>query len=121
MSLRSIFVVILALVTASRLFGADLAGKWTASFDTQIGEQHYTYDFKVTGDTVTGTAKSDNGEVQIKEGKLNGDTVTFVENLNFQGMELRIVYTGKISGDEIKFTRNVADIANENLVAKRAK
>ena len=115
------FTMILALLASSSVFGADLAGKWTAAFDTQIGEQHYTYDFKVSGDTVTGTAKSDNGEVQIKDGKLNGDTVTFVENLNFQGMELRIVYTGKISGDEIKFTRNVADIASENLVAKRAR
>ncbi len=121
MALRIVFGVMLALLASSSIFGADLDGKWTASFDTQIGEQHYTYDFKTSGNTVTGTAKSDNGEVQIKDGKLNGDTVTFVENLNFQGMELRIVYTGKISGDEIKFTRNVADFANENLVAKRVK
>ena len=32
-----------------------------------------------------------------------GDTVTFVENLEFQGMTIRIEYTGKIvSADEIK-------------------
>ena len=37
-------------------------------------------------------------------------------------MDLKISYTGKIvSDDEIKFTRDVAGIANEELVAKRAK
>jgi hypothetical protein len=32
---------------------ADITGKWTASFDTQIGEQRYTYEFKVTGSQLT--------------------------------------------------------------------
>jgi hypothetical protein len=37
-------------------------------------------------------------------------------------MPLRIVYSGQMtSADEIKFTRNVAGIANENFVAKRVK
>jgi len=35
-------------------------------------------------------------------------------------MPLRITYKGKISGDEIKFTRNVADIADEPFVAKQS-
>ena len=52
---------------------------------------------------------------------INGDDITFVEMLDFQGQSIRIVYKGKISGDEIKFTRNVADFATEDLVAKRAK
>lgn len=47
--------------------------------------------------------------------------MSFVENLNYQGMDLRIVYKGKVSGDEIKFTRVVADMFTEELVAKRAK
>jgi hypothetical protein len=45
----------------------------------------------------------------------------FVENLDFQGQPLRIEYKGKISGDEIKFQRKVADVATEDFVAKRAK
>jgi hypothetical protein len=101
---------------------ADINGKWTAVFDTQIGQQHYTYDFKVSGSQLTGKLKSDNGESEIKEGKVDGDTVTFVENLKFQDMDLRIEYTGTVvSADEIKFKRKVADFATEELVAKRAK
>jgi hypothetical protein len=37
-------------------------------------------------------------------------------------MDIRITYTGTIaSSDEIKFTRQVGDIATEELVAKRKK
>ena len=104
------------------VYAADITGKWTASFDTQVGQQNYTYDFQVKGAQLTGKAKSANGESELKDGKVTGDTVTFVENLDFQGMALRIEYTGKIvSDDEIKFTRKVADLATEELVAKRAK
>jgi len=110
--------LLLALVPA---WGADVAGKWTATFETQIGTQNYTYDFKVDGGKLTGTAKSANGESELAEGVVNGDDIAFVENLNYQGQALRVVYKGKVSGDEIKFTRNVADMVSEDLVAKRAK
>jgi hypothetical protein len=102
-------------------FAADFNGKWTAEFDTQIGLQKYTYEFHVDGATVTGKATNEHGENAIQEGKIDGDTISFVENLNFQGNDLRITYTGKINGDEIKFTRKVADFATEDLTAKRVK
>jgi hypothetical protein len=118
---KLLFVITTAILMSAPAFGADITGTWTASFDTQVGVQHYTYTFKVEGNKLTGTAKSDNGTVQITEGTVNGDDVAFVENLEYQGMPLRIVYKGKVSGDEIKFTRVVADMFNEELVAKRAK
>jgi hypothetical protein len=34
-------------------------------------------------------------------------------------MPLRIVYKATLSGDELKISRNVADIATEEAVAKR--
>jgi hypothetical protein len=100
----------------------DISGKWTASFETQIGNQTYTYDLVVKDGAVTGKAKSNLGEAVIKDGKVDGKKVTFVELLNMDGSEVRIVYTGEIvSGDEITFVREVAEIAKETLVAKRAK
>jgi len=102
---------------------ADFNGTWTAAIDTQVGVQNYTFTFKVEGEKLTGKAKSAfaEAETEITEGVVKGDDISFVENLNFQGMPLRITYKGKISGDEIKFTRNVAEIADEPFVAKRSK
>jgi hypothetical protein len=116
------FVLILAVMTTAAL-GADVTGTWTASFDTQVGAQKYTYTFKVDGNKLTGKAKSElaNSESEIVEGTVNGDDISFVENLNFQDMPLRIVYKGKIAGDEIKFTRTILDMITEELIAKRVK
>jgi hypothetical protein len=112
---------ILVLGLALSAWAADISGQWTATFNTQVGEQHYTYTFKVDGEKLTGTAKNDNGTSDIQSGTVKGDDVTFVENLDYQGQKLVITYTGKISGDEIKFTRDVGGVAKEDLVAKRVK
>jgi len=107
------------------LLGADAAnisGTWTGSFDSQIGKQDYTYTFVAKGSQLTGRAKSANGDTEITDGKIDGNKVTFVENLNFQGMPLHIVYTGTVtSADQIDFTRDVAGIAMEKFTAKRNK
>ena len=109
-----------ALLPLAPAFAAGATGKWTASIDTQIGVQNYTYDFKVDGNKLTGKAKSQFGETEIAEGTVKGDEIAFVENLNFEGQQLRIAYTGKISGDEIKFNRKVGELASEDFVARRA-
>ncbi|MBZ5618180.1 MAG: hypothetical protein LAQ69_05495 [Acidobacteriia bacterium] len=118
---RLLVSTVLALAMFAPAFGAEVAGKWTAAIDTQIGVQNYTYDFKVDNGKLTGKAKSQYGETEISEGTVKGDEIAFIENLNFQGQALRIEYKGKISGDEIKFTRQVGEVATEEFVAKRAK
>jgi hypothetical protein len=116
--LSSLIVLVLCTVA----YAADFNGTWTAAIETQVGTQNYTYTFKVEGEKLTGRTKSQFGESEITEGVVKGDDITFVENLNYEGMPLKITYKGKISGtDEIKFTRNVADIADETFVAKRSK
>ena len=101
---------------------ADVSGTWTAAFDTQIGEQSYTYEFAVDGMKLTGMAKSANGESEITDGKIEGDKVTFIEHLNYQGMMLDITYTGKIiSADEVQFMRDVGGQGGEEFTAKRKK
>jgi len=122
-SLSFIMLIIAALTLTVR--AADITGTWKAEFDTQIGLQKYTFTLKQDGTMVTGKAVSDiegeKQEVELQEGKIDGDTITFVEMLTFQGNEIRISYKGTISGDEIKFTRNVEDFITEELVAKRQK
>ena len=125
MTKRSVaFSILVTVAFCVAAFAAgDFNGAWTAAIDTQIGVQNYTFTFKVAGEKVTGKATSAfaGADTEITEGVVKGDDISFVENLNYQGMPLRITYKGKISGDEIKFTRNVAEIADEPFVAKRSK
>jgi len=104
---------------------ADATGKWTAEFETQVGVQKYTFDLKAEGGKVTGKASfermGEKGEVELQDGKVAGDDISFVETLDFQGNKVPITYAGKVAGDEIKFTRKVGDFATEEFVAKRVK
>ena|ERR1017187_1509674 len=103
----------------------DVTGTWKSEFDSQIGTQKYTFTFKQDGTNLTGKANSEitdqEREADLKEGKIDGDAISFVEMLNFQGNDIRITYTGKLTTNvnEINFTREVGDIAKEEIVAKR--
>lgn len=95
--LQAILVAVLMIVAAStHAWGADITGTWKASFDTQIGQQNYTYTFVVKGTTLTGKIQSEmGGTTQILEGKVDGDKVSFVEIFKYGGMEVRISYSGQ--------------------------
>jgi enterochelin esterase-like enzyme len=114
-------VAIAVLSIAAR--AADVTGTWKVEFDTQRGLQKYTFTLKQEGAAVTGKASVEmtdqKREAEFKEGKVENDTVSFVEIINAQGNDLRITYTGKISGDEIKFTRQVGEFGKSEATAKR--
>lgn len=122
---RALVVAVLPFASYSAL-GADLSGTWTASFDTQVGKQVYTFVFHVQGETLTGTAKSTVADAATDERsldnvKVSGNTVSFAETFTFQGMPLTITYTGEVAGDDmINFKRDVAGFTEE-FVAQRQK
>lgn len=124
---KTIALASLALASVTSVCSAEesVAGKWKGEFDSQIGVQKYTYDFKLDGTNLTGKAlgekETGTNEVAITEGKINKDEISFIEPLKIQDNEIRIEYTGKIKGDEIKFHRKVGDFAEEDFVAKRLK
>ena len=103
-------------------YAADISGTWTASFDTQVGKQEYTYTLEVDGTALTGTAKSNLiGDSTLSDGKVDGNKISFVEKGTYQGMPLQFNYTGEIAGDEIRFKRELMGFPAEEFVAKRAK
>ena len=101
---------------------ADVSGTWTASFDTQVGKQDYTYVLKVDGAALSGTAKSNLlGDSTLLDGKVDGNKISFVEKGTYQGMPLQFNYTGELAGDEIKFKRELMGFPAEEFVATRSK
>ena len=64
---------------------ADITGTWKTEFDTQRGLQKYTFTLKQDGTKVTGKAsverEGEKREAELKDGKVEGNTVTFVEPL----------------------------------------
>jgi hypothetical protein len=102
---------------------AELAGRWTAEFESPIGVQKYVYVFKKTGDALSGEATFErsigNGAVPLQNVKVDGDKISFDEPLSIDGNNITISYTGTLVGDELKLTRVVGDFGSEQLTAKR--
>jgi hypothetical protein len=117
--------VTLALLGSAR--AADLTGKWKAEFDSQIGVQKYLFEFKTDGEKLTGHATGERdgqkpAAVEIKEGKVTKDEISFIEVVKIQDQEVRIEYKGKFTNDdELKLHRKVGDFAEYDIVAKRVK
>jgi hypothetical protein len=111
--------------TLAAVHAADVTGKWKSDFDTQIGHLKYTYELKADGEKLTGKAFREldgtKTTIDIVDGKVKGDEVSFVEPIKFHDQDVRIEYKGKLDGDQIKFTRKVGEFATEEIVAKREK
>jgi hypothetical protein len=124
--MKSRFFSMLSLLLAVSLTAAaaELPGRWTAEFDSPIGVQKYVYEFKGAGDSLTGEASYEHslgkGTVPLSKLKIEGDKVSFEEPLTFDGNTITIMYSGTLSGDELKLTRVVGDFGSEQLTAKRA-
>ena len=111
-----------ALIASAR--AADIDGKWKAELDSQIGKQVYVFELKADGEKLTGKAIADRPQVgktetEIKNGKIVKGEVSFTEALKIQDRDVVIEYKGKLVGDELKLHRNVVDIADYDIVAKR--
>jgi hypothetical protein len=103
----------------------NVTGTWKAEFDSQIGNQKYTFDLKQEGAVITGKISSvvegEKHETVVKDGKLDGTKISFIEVFKFQDNEINITYTGTVGQDLIDFTRQVGDFATEKITAKRVK
>src|SRR4029079_1509026 len=123
MIIRTAMTLVALVALSLPALAQEVNATWKAEFDTQRGLQKYTFTLKRDGKNVSGKATAEvNGqkrEIDLKEGKIDGDTVSFVETINVQDRELKITYTGKVAADGIKFTRQVGDFGSSEAVAKR--
>jgi hypothetical protein len=121
--LFSVLSLALVLATVARAADAGINGKWHAEFESQMGTQKYTFEFKADGEKLTGNATSERQDQkstsEIKNGKIAKDEVSFSETLKFQDQEISVEYKGKLVGDELKLHRKVGDFAEYDIVAKR--
>ncbi len=96
-------IAVLALLIAGAVFAADISGKWKGTAEGPNGTIERTFTFKVDGNKLTGETESEMmGKATINDGKIDGDSISFSITANFQGNELKLQYSGKVAGDEIK-------------------
>jgi hypothetical protein len=102
---------------------ASIDGKWIAQVPGRDGTpRETTFTFKADGDKLTGTMSGRQGDIQIADGKITGDDISFSVTQTMGDNTIKRAFTGKISGDEIKMKRAATEQTQAaEFVAKRAK
>ena len=89
----------------------DVTGNWKAALDVQGASLPLVFHLTSKDGVVTGTIDGlpSGAPTQIHDGKLDGDTVTFWLNSDYQGTTYKIVCKGKVSAAGIAFTIGTED------------
>jgi hypothetical protein len=109
--LAGLFALLAALPA---VHAADVSGTWKGAFDFEGSNVPLTIHLTVGGAAVTGTVEGlPTTPAEIHDGKIDGDTVTFWVNTDYQGQTYKLLYTGKVSaaGDAIAFTFGTEDLS----------
>ena len=106
---RHIAITGLLLLLAGIASAADLTGTWKGAFSFQDQSVPLTLELKGAS-TVTGSIVGfPSGVTEIKEGKLEGDTLSFWVMIEYEGNPVKLVFKGKAAEAEIKFDFGTAD------------
>jgi len=123
--MRSVVFVVALFLAAGCAFGADIDGKWTGKYDTGMGGEpmNMEYTFKAEGTTLKGTTIGGaNGEqIPIKDGKIDGNKISFSVSVDFGGMDMSFAYTGELSGDTLKLKFSMGEMPGGEFTVNRAK
>jgi hypothetical protein len=96
---------------------ADIDGKWTAGIQREGATVTETLLLKANGKTLTGSLRRTGPAVDISEGVINGNEVSFkVARPNAGTQE----YKGALSGGSLKLTMNGSRGAHREIVFKKA-
>ena len=105
MKTRTLIVLTLVILfSLAAIAAVDPNGTWTGTFHTREGGAfEVTLNLKASGNNLTGTyGQGAQEDVNIENGKLNGDQVTFSITRHNGERTFKINYTGKIDGNTMK-------------------
>ncbi len=100
---------------------AEVGGDWSGSFDFNGTAVPVVFHLKKDGATVSGTIDGMGpAPTDIHEGKVDGDTLSFWVNSDYEGQTYTLVYKGKVAAGQIDFTFGTADGAwGSSVTAKK--
>lgn len=124
MKIRTILAAgLIQLAAFSIALAADVTGKWTGEVQGRNGPRPINFTLKADGDKLTGKILGMGGrETDITDGKVNGDEISFTVVNEFNGNTVKILYSGKVSGDELKMkSQREGGDRTQEFTAKREK
>lgn len=96
----------------------DVSGTWELNVESPMGSRASDAIFTQTGEALGGKMVSPRGETPLT-GTVSGETVKFGINVNVQGQNLQIDYTGTVTGDTMSGTVVFGSFGDGKFTGKR--
>ncbi|HEY7638662.1 MAG TPA: hypothetical protein VH814_02970 [Steroidobacteraceae bacterium] len=98
--------------------GMDVTGTWELNVESPMGSRASDAIFQQSGEALSGKMVSPRGETPLT-GTLKGDAIAFGINVNVQGQQLQIDYTGTVTGDTMSGTVVFGSFGDGKFTGKR--
>ena len=94
-------------------------GKWNTTMNTPMGAQQGTLELAIDGNTLTGSLTGAQGKIDLTDGAVDGDTLTWKAALT-QPMPINLEFTAKVEGDSISGDVKLGGFGNATFSGTRA-
>lgn len=94
-------------------------GKWNVTLNSPMGAQQMELNIKAAGAAVTGTMSAQGNTLEIANGKLEGDALTWSASLT-QPMPITLEFSAKVAGSDISGSAKAGAFGSFPFTGKKA-
>ena len=98
---------------------ANVAGEWDFTVESPAGTGTPHFSLKQDGANISGTYKGAFGESPVS-GTVKGTEVSLVFQVDAQGMNLDVSYSGTVEGESMKGTVKLGELGEGTFTAKKS-
>jgi hypothetical protein len=96
-----------------------VTGNWVLTVESPMGTRDSDAVFTQSGEQLSGKIVSARGEAPLTNGSVKGDAIAFSININAQGTDLQIDYSGTVTGDTMGGTVQFGSFGDGKWTGKR--
>ncbi len=94
-------------------------GNWNTTMNTPMGAQNGTMTLSTDGGTLTGTLVSPQGEIELTDGTVDGDTLTWKADIT-SPMAMTLEFTATVDGDSMSGNVKLGAFGDATFTGTRA-
>ncbi|MCH8142266.1 MAG: hypothetical protein IH908_11790 [Proteobacteria bacterium] len=94
-------------------------GTWNTTMNTPMGAQNGTMTLSTDGGTLTGTLVSPQGEIELTDGTVDGDTLTWKADIT-SPMAMTLEFTATVDGDSMSGNVKLGAFGDATFTGTRA-
>lgn len=118
-SAAAVLLATSTLVTSAMAADANVSGEWDMTVESQAGVGTPHFSLKQDGNKVTGTYKGMLGQTAVT-GTVKGNEIALNFDVNAQGMDMHVTYSGTVDGANMKGTVKLGELGEGTFTGKKS-